>query len=373
MKQLEKILVAIDFELASQNALRLAMRLASAFESEIFLIHVIPEIKNFRMIRSQMRDHVSKKMKALGEEIQKEGISVVDPIIRFGIPFERVIEYSEELDVNLIVLGSGNQPHRNTLGGVAEKVMTYAAQPVWIVKRGTPPRIRNILCPVDFSESSRRALRNAILLAKRFRAHLTVQTVFEPLLSHYFGKGATPGESKERLTVRRQQQEFDRFLRGFQLEEVSYKKLIRRGKPSDEILHTVQDIRADLLVMGSTGKTGLTRMLLGSTTEKVVRALPCSSIVLKQEHVFRIPIEQEVNHLRAHYQKGLELTREQRMEEAISQFEHCLRKDPFFIPAWEALTKVFRDLGRIKEAKRCEEMSQYIRLHLWPSEHRENQ
>lgn len=373
MKQLEKILVAIDFEPASENALRLAMLLARAFESEIFLIHIIPEIKNFQMIRNKIRDQVSKKMKALREEIQKEGISVVDSIIRFGIPFERVIEYSEELDVNLIVLGSGNQPHRNTLGGVAEKVITYAAQPVWIVKRATPPRIRNILCPVDLSESSRRALRNAILLAKRFHARLTVETVYEPLLSHYFGKGATPGESKEKFTVRRQQQEFDRFLRGFQLEEVSYKKLIRRGKPGDEILHTAQEIRADLLVMGSSGKTGLTRMLLGSTTEKVVRALPCSSIVLKQEHVFRIPLEQEVNHMRAHYQKGLDLTREQRMEEAIAQFEHCLRKDPFFIPAWEALTKVFRDLGRIKEAKRCEEMSQYIRLHLWPSEHGEIQ
>ncbi len=373
MKQLEKILIATDFQQASQNALRLATLLASTFESEILLIHVIPEIKDFRMIRSQIRNHVSKKMNALGKEIQKEGISVVDPIIRFGIPFERVIEYSEELDVNLIVLGSGNQSHRSTLGGVAEKVMTYASQPVWIVKRGTPPRIRNILCPVDFSESSRRALRNAILLAKRFHARLTVQTVFEPLLSHYFGIGATPGESKEKLTVRRQQQEFDRFLRGFPLEEVSYKKLIRRGKPGDEILRTVQDIRADLLVMGSAGKTGLTRMLLGSTTEKAVRALPCSSLILKQEHVFRIPIEQEVNHLRAHYQKGLELTKEHRMEEAIAQFEHCLRRDPFFIPAWEALTKVFRDVGRLKEAKRCEEMFHYIHRHLWPSEDRPTQ
>jgi nucleotide-binding universal stress UspA family protein len=304
-------------------------------------------------------------MKALEQKIQKGGISVVDSIIRFGTPFERVIEYSEELDVNLIVLGSGNQSHRNTLGGVAEKVMTYAAQPVWIVKRGTLPRIRNILCPVDFSESSRRALRNAILLSKRFHARLTVQTVFEPLLSHYFGKGSTPGESKEKFTVRRQQQEFDRFLRGFRLEEVSYKKLIRRGKPGDEILRTAHEVRADLLIMGSSGKTGLTRMLLGSTTEKVVRALPCSSIVLIQEHVFRIPIEQEVNYMRTHFQKGLELAREQRLEEAIAQFEHCLRKDSFFIPAWEEMAVAFRQMGQGKEAQRCEEMAAYIRKHLW--------
>ncbi len=372
MKQLEKILVAIDFEQASENALQMAMLLASAFGSEILLIHVIPEIKDFRMIRNQIRNHVFKKMKSLEQEIQKEGISVVDPIIRFGIPFDRVIEYSEELDVNLIVLGSGNPSHHHTLGSVAEKVMTYASQPVLVVKRVTHPRIRNILCPVDFSDSSRRALKNAILLAKRFHAQLTVLRIFEPLLSHYFGIGKTPGESKEKITVRRQQQEFDRFLRGFQFEKVSYKRLIRRGKPCEEIFHTVQEVRADLLVMGSTGKTGLTRMLLGSTTEKVVRALPCSSLILKQEHIFRVSLEQEVDHMRALYQKGLELLRERRMEEAMAQFEYCIKKDPFFIPAWEGLAKAFRDSDRRKEAMRCEEMARYIRHHLWSSDKKES-
>lgn len=55
MKQLEKILVATDFERASKDALQMAFALARKFDSEIIFIHVIPEIKDFQIARGKIR------------------------------------------------------------------------------------------------------------------------------------------------------------------------------------------------------------------------------------------------------------------------------------------------------------------------------
>jgi len=193
MKLLEKILVATDFERASKDAFQMAFVLAKEFHSEIILIHVVPEVRGYPMSRGKIRKKVIEKLKQMEIDLRKKGVSSVETIVRFGIPFERIIEHSEELDVNLIVIGSGEKEKQFPLGTTAERIIIYANKPVLVVKRGSSQLIRKILCPIDFSETSERALKNAIHLSKTFQAHLIVLTVFEPLLSSYFGIGQTPG------------------------------------------------------------------------------------------------------------------------------------------------------------------------------------
>jgi universal stress protein E len=368
MKLLEKILVATDFERASKDALQMAFVLAKEFHSEIILIHVVPEVRGYSMSRGKIRKKVVEKLKQMEIDSRKKGVSSVETIVRFGIPFERIIEHSEELDVNLIIIGSGEKEKQYPLGTTAERIIIYANKPVLVVKRGSSQLLRRILCPIDFSESSDRALKNAILLSKTFQSHLAVLTVFEPLLSSYFGMGQTPGESKERGLVKRQQQQFDRFLRRFDFENLRWVKTIRRGKAHQEILRAVHETKPDLLVMGSTGKTGLTRMIMGSTTEKVVREMPCSVITVKQEHVIRLPLETEVAEIEAHFRRGKELLKKEMTKEALPYFEECIRRDAHFVPAWDAMAVAFRHMGQKKEAKRCEEMAAYLRKHLWENQ-----
>lgn len=370
MKLLEKILVATDFGKASKDALQMASVLAKEFHSEIILIHVIPEIKDFQITRGKIRKKVTDKLNHIEMDLKRKGIVSVESIVRFGNPFERIIEYSDELEVNVIVVGSGKGEKNFPLGTTAERMMTYADKPVLVVKPGTRPLIRKIFCPVDFSEASKRALINAIHLSRTFEAHLTVLTVYEPLLSSFFGPGRTPGESKEKSLVKRQQSQFDRFLRGFESENLKWTKTILRGKPHEEILRGIREAQPDLLVIGSQGRTGLSRLLMGSTTEKVVRELPCSVITLKQEHVIRFPLGKEVAAIETHFRKGKELFKKQLTEGAVAHFEYCIRRDSFFIPAWEAMAVAYRNMGKKKEAERCEEMATHIRKHLWEN-HRE--
>ena len=368
MKLLKKIMMATDFSQHSGDALRMAVLLAKGFHSEIILIHVIPEITGLKIDRDEIRKVGTGKLRELKTDIERKGVPSAETILRFGTPFERIVEHSDELDVNLIVVGSGKRGKKYPLGTTAERVMLYADKPVLTVKPGGRPLIRKIVCPVDFSDASKRALINAVHLSRTFEAHLTVLTVYEPLLSSFFGPGGTPGESKEKALVQRQQYQYDKFLRGFESEDLTWTKIIRRGEPYEEILKAVQGAQPDLLVMGSQGRTGLSRLLMGSTTERVVREMPCSVITLKQEHVIRFPLEKEVADIERHFWRGNELLTKQLTEEAIAQFEYCIRKDIFYVPAWEGMAIAYRQMGKKKEANRCEEMAAYIGKQIWEKE-----
>jgi len=218
---------------------------------------------------------------------------------------------------------------------------------------------------VDFSDASRRSLINAIHLSKTLGAHLTVLTVFESVLSSIFDPSWRPEKSKEGDMVKQYQKHYDGFLRGFEFEKLTWRKVFRRGRPHEEILRAIREEEADLLVMGSQGSMGLSRLLMGSTTERVVREMPCSVLIVKEVHMIRFSLKKEVINIETHFRKGKEHLNKQEMEEALTHFEYCLRRDVLFIPAWEGLAVAYRQMGKKKEANKCEGMVAHIRKQLW--------
>jgi nucleotide-binding universal stress UspA family protein len=281
MKSLEKILYVTDFGQAAQNALGMAIYLAKTYHSEIILVHVIPEIKDSPVPPDTVRDTAAGHAEKIKGDLQRQGIQKVQSLVSLGSPFNQIIKLAEDHDVNVILMGSGDKTSKDKfpLGITAEKVIRKASRPVWIVKRGTSPAVKNILCPVDFSEPSSRALTNAIQLSRILGGHLTVLTVWEPLKQFYehLGHWLTeeswiPDESR-----------FDRFLEGFDFRNLSWSKVARTGKAHEEILAISREVGADLLVMGSVGRTGLSKILIGSVAQKVIREMPCSVVTFKAE------------------------------------------------------------------------------------------
>ena len=128
----------------------------------------------------------------------------------------------------------------------------------------TRPRI---VCAVDFSESSRRALRTAAMLAERFQSLLTVATVDDPLLTAVNGaQYVRPEDSTAHLLHRVVAETIGDRLDGIEIEYV-----VGVGRPADELLRIARDRRADLIVMSSHGLTGIRKLFFGSTAERVLR------------------------------------------------------------------------------------------------------
>lgn len=248
------------------------------------------------------------------------------------------------------------------LGITAEKIVRKANKPVWVVKKGGAKPIKKILCPVDFSEPSKRALTNAIHLTRSFQAELVVLTVIQTPSSLYpndfvYGLNSDPQETYRKL----QQTEFDTFLRDFNFHNIKWDKVIVEGTPYQEILHITQKTASDLLIMGPTGKTGLTRILMGSVAEKVIREMPCSVLTMKSEHIIRLKLQTEIADIETHFKQGKDLLKKGLPEEALSQFQNCISKDMMFAPAWEGLAAAHGRLNHKEKSAFCREIAKQIR------------
>jgi nucleotide-binding universal stress UspA family protein len=131
--------------------------------------------------------------------------------------------------------------------------------------------VRSILCAVDFSAQSRTALRYAVAMARRFNSRLAVLFVNDPLLL----AAASAAYRDRRRFVRRTNAELARFVKevtpGRRSERERFTSITAVGHPAEEILRQARRRRSDLIVMGSHGLRGVSKVFLGSTTEQVLR------------------------------------------------------------------------------------------------------
>lgn len=284
MKSLEKILVATDFGPSAGDALRTAQVLATTWGSKVILLHVMPNLPGSLVGLRPLRLAIRERLWVLQNELVKAGVSVVASEVAEGVAFDQILRASDRLDVNVIVVGSGGQAESGAgpLGVTTERLVRKASQPVWVVKAGAAPVFQRILCAVDFSDPARRALGNAIHLARSFRAELQVLHVSESWPELYAVHAAVAVEAQARYQSE-ERQELDAFLRAFDFSAVAWTKVERQGVAHREILRCAGEWKADLLVMGSVGRTGLSRILLGSVAGKVLREMPCSVITVKPE------------------------------------------------------------------------------------------
>jgi nucleotide-binding universal stress UspA family protein len=131
----------------------------------------------------------------------------------------------------------------------------------------TPARFRSILCPVDFSEQSADALRCAVAI-RGSGGRITVLTVVDPLL--LAAAGAV--YHKRRGDLRRTRVELDEFVsESLGADRGDVALVVAQGDAADAILKTARRLKSDLIVMGTHGMTGVERLFVGSTTERVLR------------------------------------------------------------------------------------------------------
>jgi universal stress protein A len=152
----------------------------------------------------------------------------------------------------------------------------------------SPLNLRKILVPVDFSDCSRKALHYATVLAKQFQAEVLLLHVLEvpPVPVQAFETAFMEGNPEESAA-----NELSKWQAEVQ-SPVSVKTVVCSGSASREIVRTADENNMDLIVIGSHGRTGLARLILGSTAERVVRHAPCPVLVVRErEHDFVAPPE----------------------------------------------------------------------------------
>jgi len=143
--------------------------------------------------------------------------------------------------------------------------------------------IHTILHPTDFSDRSACAFRVACALARDYNAHLVVLHVDQLPLALYGDAIAPPRPDDYQDRLREQ-------LFNLRAPGVSAEHRLNEGSPVTEILGVAEEVNADLIVMGTHGRTGLSRLLMGSVAESVLRQAPCPVLTVRSPVPERVPV-----------------------------------------------------------------------------------
>jgi nucleotide-binding universal stress UspA family protein len=143
--------------------------------------------------------------------------------------------------------------------------------------------IKRILVPVDFSDPSLRALDYAIELSRRVKAELillhSVEPVYYPAAADMYGIGFDVGNVYAEIE-RAARGQLSRLAGKLRARRVAVRTLLSAGTAHQVIVESAKKLKADLIIMSTHGRTGLSHVLIGSVAERVVRTATCPVLTL---------------------------------------------------------------------------------------------
>jgi nucleotide-binding universal stress UspA family protein len=238
-------------------------------------------------MKQKLEEEAMNKIKAmLPEELL--GSEDIVPIVRFGKPFLEIIKVAKEKDVDLMAIGTHGRAgvDRVIFGSVAERVVSKAGCPVMVIRGRKYVGFKRIIVPIDLSDCSRIALEYAVATAKAHSSKLTILHVYERSFVEPYVKAANSEEEADEIMKeieRVNKTKYDEFLKTVDLSGVEYEKLLKKGIPETDIVEIAMEQQANLIVMGTHGRSGIKHILIGSTAEEVVRAVHCDIIIVKPD------------------------------------------------------------------------------------------
>jgi nucleotide-binding universal stress UspA family protein len=301
---LRRILVPIDFSPASLKTLRYAKRLGERFRAKLHLVHVVTPPLVFLPQRTPLPlGNFSKELAAdASERLRRLAVEFSLPktpkpySIRFGAIAEEIDTVARVTRAELIAIATRGFTglKRAFVGSTTESVLRNAPCPVLVlrenerpstkqsVRKTSPPlHFRKILVPLDFSEASRLGLEYALGFAQEF--HATVVLFHSVFVSPYLmGNRLTAHQAPMLITS---EQEFARTEMQNLREAISRKggiveTKVALGSPVEQIGKYVRKAGVDLIITSTHGRSGLQRLFIGSTAERIVRYAPCPVLVV---------------------------------------------------------------------------------------------
>jgi len=279
----KNILILHDLSEPSQYALEWAINAGNYFTSDIDVLHVIDSglMRNvaglteipkeaFSVIQKEIEQDVTRYLE-LGHKRHKSiNIQVI-----WGHPSSSILSILKEKSYDLVVMGTHGRTgiKHLALGSLAEKIVRHAPTPVLVAKRHPPETAGRILVPIDFSEFSEEALKNAMPLAKLMSASIdllhVVSTADVLLLD--------PSRLLIQLDMKAlKSKALDRLGEiASKYTEADINLHVEVGVPAESIVRVADMMKSGLIVIPTHGLTGMHHLLMGSISEQVVRYAHC--------------------------------------------------------------------------------------------------
>ena len=295
MLSIKKILVPYDFSPFSREALGFSARLARLTGAELHVMHV-EMLHGASLVETPSEpvkgEVLHKRVEEENEDLQSllGDCMIVYAVWRDIAPGPSIVHYADRNDIDVIIMGTHGRKgfRRFLLGSVTEEVVRHAECPVLTIPErnsegDNPLTIKRILVPTDFSKHSKEALIYAKALAALLDARLDLlHVVHLPSRVTFYDTGlfsVYEYQSEVDTYAHDELQEFFDNSYGPEVNDVVFS--VEYDLEPDGIVKYAEENKSDLVVMGTHGRTGMSRFLLGNVTAKTIRRLPCPAFVVR--------------------------------------------------------------------------------------------
>jgi nucleotide-binding universal stress UspA family protein len=281
----KKILVATDFSELGRAAVVTALELAKALDAQVDVLHAFTMLgmadsggytaAQLQQFETNARADLSQAADAIGRA-GRLGESLLAP----GEPSQQILRAAESHKADLIVLGSRGRRglSRMVLGSTAEHVLRKAHVPVLVIKEPNTRPLATIGVAVDLGEDSTRVVATSFELASALGAKVHLLHAYAPVVvPNEYGAGTIPYESlheKAREALRD-------LASPYEHSPAMGKCVVQLGDPTTVILELTEQLKLDLVVLGTQAKQGFTRLVAGSVAESVLRQSPAPVLIAK--------------------------------------------------------------------------------------------
>jgi len=273
---MRKILVATDLSARSDRAIRRATILAKKFGASVHLLHVVDDDRPGRIVgpehdaASAILDEQARSLRDL------DGVECTARVV-LGRLADEIVSSTQQIAADLVIVGS----HRHRalqdvfIGTTAERTIRASRQPL-LVANGVPANLyRHVLAAVDFSDHSADALLAIASLGLDKDVTLSVLHVFDAPLRKHMTLASASNEDM-RHYIAREEADAGRELASFVQRTVVFPARhvvkLRDTTIPHAISAAAEEESADLIVVGTHGRTGIANFLLGSVTQGVLHA-----------------------------------------------------------------------------------------------------
>jgi universal stress protein E len=209
--------------------------------------------------------------------------------VEWGSAYAQIVRRAESWQADLIVVGSRGATGlpRLLLGSVAERVVRHAHCKVLVARPATARGV--VMAATDLSDPSLPAVAAGAAEATRMSSRFVLVHAIDfsglGLMAVASAPFAAPPVLPGADAVREMRSAFEGTLRDIVAKlAVEAESIVLEGSPAAVIAQHAADIGAELLVVGTHGRTGLSRLALGSVAERLVRLVPCSVLAVRQGH-----------------------------------------------------------------------------------------
>ncbi|HSA79075.1 MAG TPA: universal stress protein [Nitrospirota bacterium] len=283
MGKYRKILVAVDSSESSRNALHQAFKLANEEKCWITVTSVVPpyegeiEILGIKDIRAALRKPCEDALAEV-QNIARTERMLVKTVCEEGEVYERIVDLADAENCDVIVMGRRGlrRIERTLIGSVTARVIGHTQRDVLVVPNGTTVGWKTIVLATDGSKYSAAAAERAIAFAKSYGGALKVLSVVDVPAEFY----AEAPKAVEDL-VRKAKGFVADVKKQAEAAGVPAETYVGEAEAYQAVNNLAHEQKADMIVLGSHGRTGLRRLLMGSVTEAVIGHASCPVLVVK--------------------------------------------------------------------------------------------